>query len=192
MTLDIPFRSLSLKEADNRKVEEQEQEQEQYEQVYVERLTDEELVDYARYGEIEILRELMTLQLSSRLLATDSRGNTMLHMFAANGHLDCLSCILRGLEEEATKRSFLDQQNGEGNTALHWACISGQLPAVQLLMLGGAKVALENKAGRTPICEAHKHRRTEILAFFEGLLGRKDHRGEELEPGEEDMDRVEK
>lgn len=190
MTLDIPLRALSLKEADNQEVEEE------HEQVYVERLTDEELVDYARYGEIEILRELMTQQLSNRLLATDSRGNTMLHMFAANGHLDCMRCILGALTEEGGRGSFVDQQNVEGNTALHWACISGQLPAVQLLMLEGAKVALENKAGRTPICEAHKHRRLEILAFFEELLGRKDRQGEpehgEPEEKKADMDEVEK
>lgn len=181
MTLDVPLQALSLRDKDDQAVEED------CEPVYVERLTDEELVEYARYGELDILRELVAQQLSARLLATDGRGNTMLHMLAANGHLDCIRYMLRGLAEDAVRHAVLDQQNEEGNTALHWACISGQLAAVQLLMLEGAKPALENRAGRTPICEAHKHRRAEILAFFEEMLGRTDQGGSEQE-----VDQVEK
>ena len=156
----------------NLTLQEVKEEEEEYEQLHVEKLSEEELVDYARYGEIEILNELIRQDLLSRLQVADSRGNTMLHMFAANGHLECLKLLL---EHVPNLDQLLHSQNAEGNTALHWACMSGQLAAVQILIVNGAKVSIENKAERTPVCEAHKHNRTTILAFFEGYLGnRKD------------------
>ncbi|PJF18751.1 hypothetical protein PSACC_01436 [Paramicrosporidium saccamoebae] len=144
------------------------QNEDEYEEIYVERLSAEQLVEFARYGEPALVSELVVQGLSERLASQDSRGNTMLHMFAANGYLPCAKLFVQHLP------SALDVQNAEGNTALHWACVSGQLETVMFLMAAGAKVAVENKAERTPICEAHKHQRTEILKFFEETLGNKE------------------
>lgn len=153
---------------DNFKIASEEGEEE--EQVVVEGLSAEELVEYARYGEVAILEELIRLDLRERLQAVDNRGNTMLHMFAANGHLDCIRYLV---QHTPNLVALLDHPNKEGNTALHWACIAGQLGAIQLLILNGAKCTIENNVERTPICEAHRQGRTEVLAFFEELLGRK-------------------
>lgn len=142
--------------------------EEEYEEIFVEKLSPEELVEYARYGEPTLVTELASQGLTERLGSTDTRGNTMLHMFAANGFLDCIRIYLQVYPQG------IDIQNAEGNSALHWACMTGQLAATQLLMTAGAKVAIENKAERTPICEAHKHQRIEILNFFEDSLGKKD------------------
>jgi ankyrin repeat protein len=139
---------------------------EDYEEVHVDRLSPEELVELSRYGEPAMITELVNQGLVDRLASLDSRGNSMLHMFAANGYLECIKLFLQHLP------TGIDVQNNEGNTALHWACVSGQLATVQLLMGAGAKVAIENKAERTPICEAHKHQRAEILKYFEETLGK--------------------
>lgn len=153
--------------------------EEDYEEIYVEKLSFEELVEYARYGEPALVAELVSQGLTDRLGATDSRGNNMLHMFAANGFIDCMQLYLQSY------RQGIDAQNAEGNTPLHWACMAGQLAAVQLLVTADAKVAIENKAERTPICEAHKHQRTDILKFFEETLGKRE---DAVETGEVKME----
>lgn len=152
--------------------------EEEYEEVHVEKLSPAELVGYARYGEPALVRELCNQGLSDRLASSDEWGNTMLHMFAANGFTDCISLFLETAPTPVLQQT-LDRQNAEGNTPLHWACVAGQLETVKLLRTAGATVAIENNAERTPICEAHKHQRTAILAFFEETLGRKDAEGAE-------------
>lgn len=154
-------------------------EEEQYEEIYVEKLAPSELLEYARYGEEAIITELVGQGLQDRLHATDDRGNTMLHMFAANGHVECIQAFLKCCPQLS---NILNYQNNEGNTPLHWACVAGQLTVVRLLLDAGATVAVENKAERTPICEAHKHRRTELLKFFEETLTQKE-QSEEIVPG---------
>lgn len=148
----------------------------EYEEVHVDRLTPAELVEFSRYGEPALISSLVEQGLIDRLAAAhDARGNTMLHMFAANGFVDCIRLFLEHCPQ--VQETILDSQNDEGNTPLHWACISGQLETCKLLLAAGAKVAIENKAERTPICEAHKHQRSTMLSFFEETLGRKE--GEE-------------
>lgn len=162
---------------------------EEYEEVLVENLSPAGLVEYARYGEVAIITELVNQGLQERLDgAVDERGNTMLHMFAANGYLDCIVALL---EHATMPTELLNQVNKEGNTALHWACVAGQLEAVRLLMSFGPTVAIENVAYRTPICEAQQHKRHEILKYFEETLGRKgdeDREGVEESMGELKMD----
>lgn len=143
------------------------------EEVYVERLSPSELVEFARYGEPMLISELASQGLAERLLAVDGRQNSMLHMFAANGYIECIQKYLEHCPLEK-RDEMLNHQNSEGNTALHWACVAGQLAAAQLLVAAGAKVAIENKAERTPICEAHKHRRSTLLEYFEEAFGRKE------------------
>ena len=141
-----------------------------YEEILVETLTSEELVQYARYGEMAVIQELVNMGLTGRLdSSVDGRGNTMLHMYAANGHLECMAFFLAHCQPPT-----INLPNGEGNTAIHWACVAGQLASVRLLLEAGAKVALENGKGRTPICEAQQHSRRAILEYFEATLGRKD------------------
>ena len=162
--------------------------EEEFEEVLVENLSPEELVEYARYGEVAIIKELANQGLNTRLdTAVDERGNTMLHMFAANGYLDCIEEILRSATNPT---DLLNRPNKEGNVPLHWACVAGQLEAVKLLMAHGAIVAIENTAGRTPVCEAHQHKRTSILEHFEEKLGRKDAEEATITVTAEDMGKM--
>lgn len=142
------------------------------EEVEVEKLSPGELVEFARWGEPVLIGALCERGLEDRLAtAVDGRGNTMLHVFAANGSTECVRLFL-----EACPRveQVLNAQNHEGNTPLHWSCITGQLESCRLLLEAGATVAIENRVERTPICEAHRHRRDTILALFEQALARKE------------------
>lgn len=65
--------------------------EEEIEVIYVENLSPKEIVDFARYGEMDIIEELVRSNLSSKFkTSVDERGNTPLHMAAANGHLGML------------------------------------------------------------------------------------------------------
>lgn len=69
-----------------------EESEEEIEVIYVENLTGEEIVNFARYGEVDIVTELLRSGLNVRLFeAFDSRGNSALHMAAANGHTGIFS-----------------------------------------------------------------------------------------------------
>lgn len=66
----------------------QSEEEEEIEVIYVENLSPKEIVDFARYGEMDIIEELVRSNLSLKFKSSvDERGNTPLHMAAANGHL---------------------------------------------------------------------------------------------------------
>lgn len=48
----------------------------------------------------------------------------------------------------------LNAVNQKGNTALHWAALTGKLDVVQLLLTAGANPNAVNDTGATPIDEA--------------------------------------
>jgi len=141
------------------------------EEIFVDRLSDFELVEFARYGELAIFNELVHLGLTSKINeAVDSHGNGLLHMAAANGHLELVDLLLK---QSPDSLFLLKKSNQEGNTALHWACVAGQAKVVPLLLEKHADdlLSIENKAGRTAICEAEGHGHQKILSIFETVLG---------------------
>lgn len=117
-------------------LEEEEDEEEEIEVIYVESLTGPEIVDFARYGELQIIEELERLGLLHKLKeATDARGNTALHMASANGHIDVVNFILRVIGDD---KDYINRLNAELNTALHWACLNGHLEISKALLQSGA------------------------------------------------------
>lgn len=112
------------------------QSEEEIEVIYVENLTGAEIVEFARYGELQIIEELSRLGLLQKLTdATDARGNTALHMAAANGHTEMVSFILAAVENNA---EYVNRLNVDGNTALHWSCLNGHADIVRALLGAGA------------------------------------------------------
>lgn len=111
--------------------------EEEIEVIYVESLSPVEIVDFARFGELQVLEELDRLDLVPRLFsAIDGRGNTALHVAAANGHLDIVDYILSLLK--ADNREYINKINEQGNTALHWASLNGHVEVVKALLAAGA------------------------------------------------------
>jgi hypothetical protein len=141
--------------------------------VDLETLAGADLVDFVRYEDESFIKELFGLVGSALCAqrfseARDERGNSVMHMCAANGQTESVN-IIASLAPE-----LVSVANLEGNSPMHWACVSGHLPIVSLLHNLGAPTAVENSQGRTPICEAQLHERHDILDFFISILGRKD------------------
>lgn len=109
---------------------------EEIEVIYVENLTSAEIVEFARYGEMQILEELVKMGMIAKLIdANDSRGNTALHMASANGHAETVQFILSNCHGDM---DYVNQTNDAGNTALHWSCLNGHFDVSRLLLDNGA------------------------------------------------------
>lgn len=109
---------------------------EEIEVIYVENLSGPEIVEFARYGELQILEELIKMGSLAKLIdARDLRGNTALHMASANGHLETVNFILSAC---SGNMDFINQKNDAQNTALHWSCLNGHYDVTRLLLDHGA------------------------------------------------------
>ncbi|GJJ76917.1 uncharacterized protein EMPS_09276 [Entomortierella parvispora] len=126
----------------------------------------EELIESARYGELEEIQavvEAQGLEKAKILLSHQGDyGKTPLHMAAANGHLDVVEYLISVIPAEA-----VNTQNEQGNTALHWASANGHLKVVEALVSKGkADYKLKNAAGHTPIIEAESQQREQVVAWL--------------------------
>ncbi|KZW02978.1 ankyrin [Exidia glandulosa HHB12029] len=110
------------------------------------------VLDACRYGDLDDVNAFLS-SFSGPVLAAarDDRGNSALHMAAANGHVDVLQLLLPLF-------ASYDVPNESGSTPLHWAALNAQMDATKLLVeseRGGVKlIDVANKAGRTPLAEA--------------------------------------
>lgn len=162
----------------------------------------EALLEAARFGEEEVVRELLAALAAGHgeagldVNGRDARGNTALHMACANGHLEIVHLLLRpssssssasSPSEDPAVKVDVNAQNEHGNTALHWVATQPTLTKEHLaiaesLLAAGASPNMKNDRGRTPLNEAadREHKDLcELLVQHEGRLG-------EAEPGEKD------
>ena len=105
------------------------------------------LLTAAREGSRQYLSYLID---STNINTTDSDGQTLLHITAANGHSNCLEVLLetRGVNVNAT------DMNGE--TALHLAVYNGHVECLKQLMEKGVSVNATNNKGETALHIATK------------------------------------
>lgn len=105
-----------------------------------------EVIECARYGELEDLQAL--LELGANANYADEGGSTALHKAAANGSTD----IARLLH----KHGALYTANASGNTPLHWACLNGHKDMVELLLsiYPDVDIYSKNQFGRSAFTEA--------------------------------------
>ena len=91
-----------------------------------EEVTMEEYLLYsARYGEIEGMQEAINERVNIDYQNEDI-GNAALHLASANGHIPAVTFLLEN-------GANLNLQNKSKNTALHWACLCGQIETVKVL-----------------------------------------------------------
>jgi ankyrin repeat protein len=77
----------------------------------------------------------------------DNHGRSFLHAAALRGHSSIVSQVIKN----RTLENLLNQQDREGNTALHLAVESGEYGTVsKLLSSGKVQVHIMNNAGHTP------------------------------------------
>ena len=111
----------------------------------------EDLLDFARYGELDALEAIFESDYIVKLSAVDEHKTSLLHMVAANGHYECAKLLL-SLPE--VREKTLNSTNTEGHTPLHWAAFNSQVTLVRLLLEHGANFNIKNFADRTPFDEA--------------------------------------
>ncbi|KAF9175612.1 hypothetical protein BGX21_006859 [Mortierella sp. AD011] len=144
----------------------------------------EELIECARYGELEEIQAVVESsgpEKAKILLSHQGEyGKTPLHMASANGHIDVVEYLITIISPEA-----VNIQNEQGNTALHWAATNGHAKVVEaLISKGKANYKLKNAAGHTAMLEAEMHEREQVVAWM--LINTEPE--EELKEGADDGD----
>ncbi|KAJ1629823.1 ankyrin repeat-containing domain protein, partial [Pavlovales sp. CCMP2436] len=74
-------------------------------------------------------------------------GMSLLHFAAQNGHLE--ACQL--LVQSGPARVDIEQQDREGRTALHWACLGAHVAVGRYLESVGASTDTQDQFGRTAL-----------------------------------------
>lgn len=121
----------------------------------------EDLLDFARYGEVEALTAILESEYASKLALCDDQNISLLHMVSANGHLECAEILLKCPQ---VRENTINICNMEGNTALHWAALNSHVAIVRLLLENGADINIKNKAERTAFDEAVAAEKFEITS----------------------------
>ncbi len=138
-----------------------------------------ELLEAARYGEDEELKELLK-NADADLGFRDSYGNTALHMACANGHLSIVRILLSSSSVNTEgKKADINAVNEHGNTAIHWICAqptvnSAHEEIVKLLIEAGANINIKNGKNRTALDEANDKGHSsicQILVQHEARVG---------------------
>jgi len=125
----------------------------------------------SRYGDVEDIEQFVIKFGPDPLNdIRDDRGNSVLHMVCANGHIDALDYLLK-----IVSPSLLSAQNEAKSTALHWAALNSHLEVAQKLVKcpGGPGVDLidmKNSVGRSPLGEAENIGWEEGAKWFVGVM----------------------
>jgi hypothetical protein len=132
-------------------------------------LSFDDLLDFARYGEVENLAAVMADEHGSALACRtqDDHQSSLLHMAAANGHVEVVKLLLKQID---ILKKGLNLQNAEGNTALHWAALNGHAEVVRVLIECGAKADLLNAAQKTAWDEAIAREHLDVTSVILGFL----------------------
>jgi hypothetical protein len=119
-----------------------------------------ELLECARYNEVDAVQALLEGFGPEILHFTDEAGSTALHKASANG---CDKIVQLLLHHGATL-----SQNASGNTALHWAAANGHTNVVKLLLehFDSVDVLEKNSFGRSALTEGFGSKSTETAKLL--------------------------
>ena len=115
-----------------------------------------ELVDAARFNEVDVVRAILTVY-PQTINCADTHQNTPLHMASANGHVGIVTLLLQ-LGADASRR------NEKGNTPLHWAASNSQQAVVDVLLTNDQVDVLQrNSFGRSALTEGFESQNTDVV-----------------------------
>ena len=116
----------------------------------------EELVDAARYGDVDVVRSILHVYPQLHKFQ-DRHGNTPLHMSSANGHVEVTEVLLK-------HGAVVTVKNNAGNTPLHWASTNGHDATVQALLMGQqVDVLQQNQFGRSALTEGFTSQNLDVV-----------------------------
>ncbi|UJR09487.1 hypothetical protein I4U23_013725 [Adineta vaga] len=104
------------------------------------------LFEACQNADIEQIRSFIEQQCD--LTQFDDEGRTALHYCSEHEKIDCAQVLLK---DESIRKSILNRQDNEGCTALHLACLNGNLTMVKYLCEQGADVQLVDFESHTLI-----------------------------------------
>lgn len=130
---------------------------------------EEYLLYSARCGEVEGIEECLGAKVPIDYQNEDV-GNAALHLASANGHIPAITFLLEN-------GASVNLQNKAKNTALHWACLCGQIEAVKILCEWHSKnpdrpesqkadANIKNEFGRVAMEEALQAGRSDIAEYL--------------------------
>merc|ERR1719150_3334734 len=96
-------------------------------------------------GEMKMLKCLMAAGFDCT--TKNVEGQTGFIVAAKAGQEDALMILAKTADDV----NVLDAVDSEGNSALHWAVMSGELPLVEALVSTGANLSPINEEGSTPL-----------------------------------------
>ena len=124
---------------------------------------DGQIIAAAKEGRAHDLDRLLT-EHPRKIAITGSQWNRpLLHIAAAEGHLDCVNALLRRGFDIATRDTF------DNATALHWAAQFGTVEVIKRLLDAGADVdgeGDEHQIGVIGWATCFKHVRTEAANYL--------------------------
>lgn len=124
--------------------------------------------------------QVMGLLMQGEGIGVDENGNTLFHYLSANG-------MVRGLAMALEKdNQLLQHQNQDGNSALHWAAMTGQLESVKVLLSCGMNARVLNKRGNDAYDVASASGKENIMQYLMKCGEAEDIMEEGL--GDEEMD----
>lgn len=114
---------------------------------------------------------------NSSLTQQTQRGNSPLHLAAADGNIELIGLIVRAGGE-------CNAINENGETPLHFAAASGSVASVMCLVRKGSVLEVEDEEGRTPVEWALESGHKNVVRLLIALGSPRPR----IEPGDEDKD----
>ena len=148
---------------------------------------EEELLECARYGDLDPVRALLETFPDTLHTAKTKDGSTAMHMASANGHAAIVRLLFLSVQSSPDKTgkndksttvepssssspySLLLESNDFGNTPLHWAAANGHPETIKvILQYGGDNVDVlrKNNAGRSALTEGFSSSNTEVAKLL--------------------------
>lgn len=120
-----------------------------------------ELLEAARAGDDDKIREVILKTLNEVDGKCKFQGRTALHLAAQGGHANLAKILLE-------KGSNMQQKSSSGETAFFMAIKEGHTAVVHILLENGASVHEKSnpKTGMSPLCMAVRYRHTDVVKLL--------------------------